>query len=343
MVRHSRLAMMVLVFTIVGLSWPSDAAAQRPRTSSRGAVSRPAPPGSAVTGVAVPRNYGHGGYYRPYYPSRYYPYYGRYYYPYYRPYYYAPFYYYPYYSNFAFGFGFSWGAPYWGGWGGYAYPYAYGYAYPYYGYAYDNTGSARLMITPRNAEVYVDGQFVGRVDDFDGSLQRLHVENGPHEIQIYLDGHRTFTQKVLFTRGTTLKIAHAMQPLMPGEAPEPKPAPAPAPEPDRYQQRQGPPPSRPGQAAEFGTLALRVNPPDAEVLIDGELWERPAGESRLSVDLPEGPHQIEIRKAGYRSYTRTVDVLRGRTFTLNVSLSQGGPGGTPVSVAYPPARRSGPR
>jgi len=69
-----------------------------------------------------------------------------------------------------------------------------------------------------------------------------------------------------------------------------------------------------------------VNPPDAEILIDGEVWDRPEGEARLSIDLAEGPHQIEIRKEGYRPYSRTVDVLRGRTFSLNVSLPLGGPG-----------------
>ena len=44
--------------------------------------------------------------------------------------------------------------------------------------AYDNTGSARLLINPRNAQVYVDGQFLGLVGEFDGSPQRLHVPIG---------------------------------------------------------------------------------------------------------------------------------------------------------------------
>ncbi len=206
--------------------------------------------------------------------------------------------------------------------------------YPAYGY--DNTASARLLISPRNAQVYADGQFVGVVDDFDGSLERLRVPLGEHEIQVYLEGYRTYSQKVLFTRGTTVKIAHTMQPLSPGDPPEPKPdAGAATRPPDRYQRPEaapphqrpeaGPPP-RAGQQAGFGTLAIRVNPADAEILIDGEVWERPAGDSRFSLDLAEGPHQVEIRKAGTGRYARTIDVLGGRTFTLNVSLPPGGPG-----------------
>jgi hypothetical protein len=182
------------------------------------------------------------------------------------------------------------------------------------------------VITPRNAQVYVDGQFVGLVDDFDGSFQRLHVETGEHELQVYLEGYRTFTHKILFTRGTTLRIEHALQPLAPGEAAEPKPdrTPAKLPPPDPYQRQRPAPPYPAGELVEFGTLSLRVNPPDAVILIDGEAWDRPEGENRFSIDLTEGPHQVEVRKDGYRPYVRTVDVRRSRTFTLNVSLSPGG-------------------
>jgi PEGA domain-containing protein len=337
MTRPSRLLLLVTLFTTLGLGWASDAAAQRR-----------APPGSR-TGVAVPRS-SPPRYYRPYYNSRYYyPYYSRYYYPYYRP------YYYPYYSSFAFSVGFGFGWP--GYWGAsaypygypYAYPYAYGYPYPYYGY--DNTGSARLLISPRNAQVYVDGRFVGLVDEFDGSLQRLHVETGQHEVQIYLEGYRTFTEKVLFTRGTTLKIQHVLEPLAPGEqATEPKPAPdRPAPDRttpprDRYENQRPMPAPRAGERTEFGTLSLRVNPRDAVILVDGETWDRPEGEDRFSIDLAAGPHQVEVRKDGYRSYTRTVDVFPGRTFTLNVSLTPGGPGQVSARRAVPVtvARRSAP-
>jgi hypothetical protein len=69
-------------------------------------------------------------------------------------------YYYPYYNPYWYGFGFGLG---------FGYPYAYGWypPYPYYGYGYyDYTGAARLEVTPREAQVYVDGYFVGVVDDF---------------------------------------------------------------------------------------------------------------------------------------------------------------------------------
>lgn len=300
MTRHSRFFILLLFLTTVGLLWPSDVSAQRARP--RGGA--PPPAGTAVPRTHPPR------YYRPYY-------YPRYHYPYYSPWYYGG--YYPYYSGFGFGLGFGW----YGQWGPYGYPHGYPYPYPYPYYWYDNMGSARLVITPRNAQVYVDGQFVGLVDEFDGSFQRLHVEIGEHVLQVYLEGYRTFTQRVLFTRGTTVRIEHALEPVAAGEPPEPKPVPGPGAiqPPDPYRP-QRPVPPYPVEQAEFGTLSLRVSPPDAEVLIDGESWDRPAGEDRFSIDLPEGPHRVEVRKEGYRPYVRTVEVRRGRTVTLNVGLGQ---------------------
>lgn len=308
MTRRSRLLVLLAICFTAGMLWPSELIAQG---RSRGAAVR--------SGTAVPRHVAPRPYHRPYY----YPRYSGYYYP--RSYYgyYAPWYrpYYPYYPGFSWGFGVGWfgyGGGYWGPWG---YPYAYPYGYPYYGY-YDNTGSARLQITPRNAQVYVDGYFVGLVDEFDGSWQRLRVEIGEHDLQVYLDGHQTFTQRVLFTRGQTIRLQHVMQPLGPGESAEkPSPNPAAVRPPDPGRPPMPSPRYRQDDRSEFGTMSLRVNPPDAEILVDGESWDRPEGEDRFSIDLPEGPHQVEVRREGYRPYSRTIEVRRGRTVTLNVSLS----------------------
>lgn len=234
---------------------------------------------------------------------------------YYRPYYYYPGYYgsfyYPFYSPF-----------YWNAFWQYPYP------YPYYGGGYyDNTGSARLQVTPREAKVYIDGYFVGVVDEFDGNLQRLNVEAGEHELQLHLDGYQPFSLKVLFVRGRTLRIAHVMQPLGPGEsqAPLPKPDESLRAQPyrDPSTSRQGPTP-RGGQPSQFGSLLLRVRPADAQILVDGEAWTAPEGEDQFVIELTEGPHRIEVRKEGFLPYFTTVRVRRGDTVRLNVSLTAGG-------------------
>ncbi len=239
----------------------------------------------------------------------------------------SPYYYYPrFYSPFYYYDPFFWGGPY-----GYA-PYGY-WQYPYYGPVhFDLTGAARLQVTPKQTQIFVDGYFVGTADKFDGTFERLRVEAGEHELEFYLDGYRTVKQPVLFRREGTITIKHVMEPVKPGEASErPTPteppqtaeSPNPAPPPGYSGRPADRTPPRPrDQRDDFGTLAIRVQPADAQILIDGERWDGLEGGSRLSVELADGPHRIEIRRDGYRPYTANVRIRRGQTETLNVSLTQ---------------------
>jgi PEGA domain len=164
------------------------------------------------------QNYYRSGYYR----SGYYrPYYG------YRPYYYRP--YYSFYPRFSVGFGiwagfpigyasFYYGSPY-----PYGYPYPYPYSYPgAYGYGYPTasaspypypnsapgyasstpgypqsgvtasaTGGITFEITPGTAEVYIDGNFVGVVDDFSPTARPLTLSPGRHRIEVRAPGYET--------------------------------------------------------------------------------------------------------------------------------------------------------
>jgi len=94
----------------------------------------------------------------------------------------------------------------WAGYGGYGGYYG-GYYDPWYGgypvyqppadYNTFDEGRLRLKIKPRDAEVYVDGYYVGVVDDFDGIFQRLHLEAGPHRIEIRAMGFETLNFDVM--------------------------------------------------------------------------------------------------------------------------------------------------
>ncbi len=76
------------------------------------------------------------------------------------------------------------------------------------------------------------------------------------------------------------------------------------------------------ESSSFGTVVIHVQPGDSEILIDGERWRGPAGEERLVVQLPEGPHHVEIQKDGFRQFSGEVQVRRGETTPLNVSLTR---------------------
>ena len=89
-------------------------------------------------------------------------------------------------------------------------PYDWGYVDPWYGppiigssggLAEDCEGALRLMIKPNDARVYVDGQYVGVVDDFDGIFQKLHVTCGPHRIEVQGDGYEPLVFDARITPG----------------------------------------------------------------------------------------------------------------------------------------------
>ena len=214
--------------------------------------------------------------------------------------------------------------PYYGWYGGW-YPYGFDPRYDQSGYFHDHqTGSARLQVTPKQTEVYVDGYLAGTVDEFDGFLQRLEVPSGEHEVTLYLDGYQTIHQRVLFRRGATLRISHTMQPLPAGAARDPRPQPDPNAEPLGRDAAPRPAPSVRDREvpAGFGTLAIRIQPRDAVVFVDGQEWNAPEGQEPLVIELADGSHAVEVRKQGFTSYRTEVRVRSGETVALNVSLSR---------------------
>jgi hypothetical protein len=163
-----------------------------------------------VTGTAVERTvpiYGGGGYGGGYpgagygYGGYYDPWYG-----YYSP--YRGFYsYYPYYG-FGMGYGlysgFGW-APYFGD----MYGDPYGGGYPDTGgststYGRGEQGNLKLKVKPRAAKVYVDGYYVGTVDEFDGSFQKLALNTGRHKVEVKADGFETAEFDVLINPQQTV-------------------------------------------------------------------------------------------------------------------------------------------
>lgn len=129
-------------------------------------------------------------------------------------------YYYPYGfwgSHYGFGLGYLYYDPFW--YGGYS-PYGYGYGgYGYggayssgsYSQAYRDTGNLRLKIKPREAQVFVDGYFVGVVDSFDGTFQRLTLDGGGHKVEIKAEGFEPLAIDVLITPGETVTYKGEMK------------------------------------------------------------------------------------------------------------------------------------
>ena len=187
--------------------------------------------------------------------------------------------------------------------------------------------AARIQVTPRHTEVYVDGYRAGVADDFDGIAQRLRVEAGEHVIELYLDGHKPIAQTIMFVPGQSYRIRQTMEPLADGEAAPARPQPRAA----RASTQSGPfdafgrpldPGSAPGSGAvEGATIAIRVQPGDAAILVDGERWQGSGGD-RLEIQVTPGEHRIEVQKDGYQPFTSTIRVGPGETSAVNISLTK---------------------
>ena len=199
------------------------------------AVPRGARPntGAPTTGQAVPRqgrppvpgrgdgyDRYYGGYYGGY--SGYYPYgygYGYYGSPYwgYSPWGFSGLYFY---NPFWWGYGYPMGMDdyYYGGYGGYGGGYGYGYGGGA-GYGYSGSsrswmrGGLKLKVKPREAEVYVDGYFIGQVDSFDGTFQQLDLEPGTHRIEIRGKGYAPVSFEVRIDPRETITYRGELQPI----------------------------------------------------------------------------------------------------------------------------------
>ena len=77
---------------------------------------------------------------------------------------------------------------------------------------YRDNGSLRLKIDPRQAQIYVDGYYVGLVDDYDGAFQKLGIEGGGRQVELKADGYEPLFQfEVIITPGQTVTYKGEMK------------------------------------------------------------------------------------------------------------------------------------
>jgi hypothetical protein len=116
------------------------------------------------------------------------------------------YYYDPYYSPYWYGFWYR-GYPGWYyGPGAYYYPYRQG---------YDDRnvlGALDLDVSPAKAEIYLDGHYVGVVDQYDGFPQYLWLEKGTYDVVLFKDGFRTISRQITIYPGLVIGVDDRMEP-----------------------------------------------------------------------------------------------------------------------------------
>jgi hypothetical protein len=82
-------------------------------------------------------------------------------------------------------------------------------------YATPAPGAIKLKVTPKDAEVYTDLTYMGRVKEFDGSLQHLTLRAGTHTIEIRSEGYETLRFEVRIMPGRTVTYQGTLRPTVP--------------------------------------------------------------------------------------------------------------------------------
>lgn len=218
-------------------------------------------------------------------------------------------------------------APYWwGGWGGYyRVPATYG-GGGVYPQSYAPPGALDLNVKPKRAEVYVNGQSVGRIGHYDGFPEYLWLEPGSYELIFYLDGYRTerrvytvragLIQDVRFSleKGPTRPVSELSQP--------PKPERRRPPATDSWRERsQGESPLWKSPTSS-GLLKLDIEPDEATVYLDG----RPLGAARelerrgSGLPVAPGDHVLEVVYPGMEGASRSFRMGSDGIVSLQIHL-----------------------
>ena len=102
------------------------------------------------------------------------------------------------------GGGWGWG---WWGWPGYYGYYGPGYDRPYavYGPA-AQWATIDTDVSPEEAQVYLDGRYIGTADDFDGYPDYLYLKPGRYRIECRLEGYETLVRQIEARPGMYLDL-----------------------------------------------------------------------------------------------------------------------------------------
>ncbi len=166
-------------------------------------------------------------------------------------------------------------------------------------------GSVDTSVSPKDAQVIVDGEYRGIANTFDGVPAYLELSPGRHKIEFRKEGHESVSLIVSIVPNEIVSIDLALKEIREAAGPT---------EGKTYQL----------ETEGAGFVELDATPPDAAVYVDGSFYGiasqfREAGQKIM---LRAGNHTIEIGKPGYYVYKGNVTVVDKETVRLSVSLEK---------------------
>lgn len=77
----------------------------------------------------------------------------------------------------------------------------------------DQTGNLRLDVQPVSTQIFVDGYFMGTVQDFSDTLAGLRLIAGPHHLELRAPGHEPIVLDVMIEAGRTINYRATLKAL----------------------------------------------------------------------------------------------------------------------------------
>jgi hypothetical protein len=76
-------------------------------------------------------------------------------------------------------------------------------------------GVLRLNVKPYDAEVYIDGTFVGKANQFEGVFHKLRLDEGVHRLELRASGYETLVMSVRIEAGESMTYRGALEKTAP--------------------------------------------------------------------------------------------------------------------------------
>ena len=93
-----------------------------------------------------------------------------------------------------------------------------------YGYGYGDAGAragrhavVKTDVSPEEAQIFLDGKYIGTADDFDGSPDYLYLGPGKYHVECRLPGYQTYATDLDVTRGQRVRLDEKLK-LEPGKS-----------------------------------------------------------------------------------------------------------------------------
>lgn len=158
-----------------------------------------------------------------------------------------------------------------------------------------NNGVLKTKVQPDDAGVWVDGEYAGHADRFNGPGENLFLSPGSHEIRFSMVYFKDYSTTVNIQPGGKTVVEYKLEPS--GEKH----------------------PTGPFGKVKIQTPKSELN---AAVLVDGMHigYVDQINKIGQTLLLIPGEHKIELRYAGYQPYTTTVTVAANQKLVITPTL-----------------------